>query len=123
MTEGLTRTQVVHEAPSEPTIQRSAEIGIDTVHYDQIPIDVYRFFNVNLGTMDKTEITELQEISKWAFNDSETVGDALVKLRNLEMKLGLPSGKETRQQKLSNWVRMERQIVDLRKRQEALNGR
>ena len=73
--------------------------------------EVYRFFNSQKDGGD----THIHEISKWAFSDSDNVGDALNKIRKLELKLGAPSIGETRISKISNWIRIDNSINGKRK--------
>jgi predicted porin len=98
--------------------------GITTYDYDGVPIDIIRFFNTDMSRMNTKEKDELLTISKWAFKDVETLGDGLMKLRNLEIKLGRPLGdpESNRRMKIYNWVRIQQHIEDLGKRQEALRG-
>lgn len=91
--------------------------GIDTPF--EVQVDVLRFFNVDFNVDGKT-MTQLKEISDWTFDNAPTVGDGMLKLRHLEIKLGQPTGNESRIDKLHRWIRLQRNIDDLRKRQEAL---
>ena len=103
------------QAPVHTTTQ-----GVTTTQWDDIPVDIYRFFGEQLGNLEGREKDKVKSVSEWAFDGVETTGDAMIKLRNLEMKLGSPSGNEKRYDRLYNWVKMDRQIQDMRKRQEAL---
>jgi len=94
--------------------------GISTLNYEEIPVDVYRHFDLNMGLVESKDIDELKAISSWAFKDAETVGDAMLNIRNLEMKLGTPTGHESRINRVSNWVRLQKQIDDLKNRQESI---
>ena len=98
-----------------PTVEPSSGIS----HSRDIGIDIMRYFNVDFNT-DRKVLDKLEEISKWAFRDVETTGDGLMKLKRLEMKLGIPTGNDTRENKIYNWIRIQQQIDDLHKRQEAL---
>jgi len=106
---------VATPAPSHVTTQ-----GISSTTWDDIPVDIYRFFGEQIGNLEGREKDKVKSVSEWAFDGVETTGDAMIKLRNLEMKLGSPSGNEKRYDRLFNWVKMDRQIQDMRKRQEAL---
>jgi hypothetical protein len=94
--------------------------SISTTTYDNIPVDVYRFFGTQLGEVSDKDMDKLSLISDYAFREVETVGDGLLKLRNLEMKLGSPSLGEKRYDRIFNWVKLQKNIDDMRKRQEAL---
>ena len=102
-------------APVHQTTQ-----GVSASPWDDIPVDVYRFFGEQIGNLDGRDKDKVKAVSDWAFEGVEGCGDAMIKLRNLEMKLGSPTGNEKRYDRLYNWVKMDRQIQDMRKRQEAL---
>lgn len=108
----------------KPVIVQSAHstTPLPTYDYDGVPIDILRFFNIDLGNVENKVKDQLLEISKWAFDGSETLGDGMRKLKDLEIKLGSPRLDETRHGRLYNWVRFQRQIDDMRKRQEAISG-
>jgi hypothetical protein len=92
----------------------------NTQSFDNIPVDVYRFFGETIGLLSEKEKEKLSTVSDWAFKEVTTIGDGLLKLRNLEMRLGTPTGNESRYDRLFTWVKMQRQIEDMQKRQEAL---
>jgi hypothetical protein len=72
--------------------------------------------DLNRGSTEE----HLKEIEGWAFKDEETLGDGLLKLKNLEIQLGVPQHGESRIDRLYNWVKMEKSINDLRARQRSL---
>ena len=115
MTEGRIISQPEVNVVLTPTVQPSTGVTPDK----EVGVDILRYFNLGLDIDAKTTRT-LKEISQWAFTDVDTVGDGLLKLKQLEMRLGIPSGNETREDKLFNWIKMQKQIEDLQKRQEAL---
>ena len=106
--------------PTEPITHEPIATGVDAMCYEQVPIDIYRFFDTPVGSIDSKDVKILKEISDWAFNGVETLGDGLIRLRNLEIKLGVPTGKDKRPDKIWRWVKMQRNIEDLQKRQEAI---
>ena len=90
--------------------------GIPTVQWD-----ILRFFDVDMNDLNRGSTQEnLKEIEEWAFKDVETLGDGLKKLRDLEISLGMPTGRDTRVTRLHRWVAMERHINDLKARQRSL---
>lgn len=105
--------------PVQAPVHITTQVQGTTV-WDDIPVDVYRFFGERIGELDGRDKDKVKTVSDWAFDGAETTGDAMIKLRNLEMKLGSPTGNEKRYDRLFNWVKMDRQIQDMRKRQEAL---
>lgn len=119
MVDGIAKTAESVE-PSSPITHTSVAEGIDAICYEQVPIDVYKFFNAPLGSMEAKEVSELKEISDWAFQGQSTLGDGMQKMRSLEIELGQPTGDERRHDKMLRWIKMQRQIEDLVKRQGAL---
>ena len=116
---GIAKT-AAQAQPTEPIAIVSVADGIDALCHEQVPIDVYRFFDMDLSVTGAGDIKKLKAISDWAFTGSETLGDGLTKLRNLEIKLGSPSGNERRHDKLFIWVKMQQQVEELMKRQDSL---
>ena len=117
--EGIAKT-------AQPEVQAPIQMGevkegIETLKYRDVPIDVYRFFNTEIATVDGGNLDKLKVVSEWAFRDVETLGDGLKKLRDLEIKLG-SSTNGKRWDKMFNWIQIQRHIDDMRKRQEALSG-
>jgi len=85
-----------------------------------VPYDIFRFFAVNNDTLDTNVTKKLKTISDWAFADVETLGDGLMKLKNLEIKVGCPRHNEQRYDKIYNWVLVQRDIEELTKKQKAM---
>lgn len=121
MSEGLAKSADVAVKPELKIEHREIQTAPMTT-YDSVPIDVMRMFDADFNTPKKT-MESLKMIADWALGDTETIGDAMQKIRNVERKIGMPQNGETRITKFHNWVRMERTIQDLRKRQEALSVR
>lgn len=97
--------------PSTDSISKKAEVGVDLFRHFGLDFDV-----------DKNTMEQLKDISSWAFKDVDTVGDGLLKIRNLEVTLGVPSGNETRTDKIHRWITLQKHIEDLRNRQEAIRN-
>lgn len=113
----------ISRGPAEAPITINQSITKDpngVFQYEGIPIDVYRYFDTPMETVVGKDADKLREVAKWAFEDSETVGDALQRIRSLEMRLGTPDNGNSRFDKIYTWVRMQRNIEDLRKRQNSL---
>ena len=89
-------------------------------HFTEVPVDIYRQFGLDIGTAQGKEFDKLKDISKWAFDNENTVGDNLMRLKQLQVKLGAPRIGEQSYDKVYNWVKIQGQITDLMKRQEAL---
>ena len=108
--------------PIEPTVVQYTEVkeGMGTVQYQEVPMDVYRHFNIDIGSVDTKEVEKLKAISGWAFKDVDSIGDGMQKIRQLQMKLGSPHLRDKSWDKVFNWVSIQKHINDLEKRQEAL---
>lgn len=119
--EGLVKPQPqIQPQVKFETIDSSKSIG--SLTYDSVPIDIYRFFSLDLASVDAKDVSKLKEISSWALKGSDSIGEGLKKLRDLEIRLGMPRGKETRYDKIFNWVGYQNKINDLKQRQESLNA-
>ena len=118
---GIAKTsEQAQTQPTQPITHEHITEGVDAICYEQVPVDVYAFFDAPVGSMTSKEVERLKDISDWAFSGSRTLGDGLQKLRSLEIQLGMPTGKDTRQDKIWRWVKMQQQIEDLMKRQGAI---
>jgi len=106
----------------EPVTIEHKELSpsIDTLSYADVPIDIYRFFSLDMANTDSKILDKLKHISNWTFKDAETLGDGLKKLRDLEIQLGTPRLDEDKTEKIYRWIKMQAQIDDIRKRQESL---
>ena len=89
--------------------------------WEGIPIDTIRYFGQDIGTITQRTIEQLRDINDWSKTDllEDTIGNRLQKIRGLESKLGAPALYETKIIKMWNWVKMQANINELRKRQEA----
>lgn len=91
-----------------------------TPHFNDVPVDIYRFFGIDLGTAEGKQFDRLKDIAQWTFSDVETLGDGLSKLKQLEIKMGAPKMGQNREDRIHNYIKLQRNINDLVKRQEAL---
>ncbi len=108
--------QEQHLEPKPQQLSKSEGI----MEYNGVPVDVLRFFNTDFNLPNK-DMDKLVDIYSWAKNGLEelTMGNVLQKISSLEVRLGAPHLNESRYDKLWNWVKLESQINDLRKQQEA----
>ena len=114
---------IAKSAPTEeakPAVKKeftsSAHSNIPTIGWD-----IMRFFNVDFDAVGRGSTEEqLKDIEHWTYKDVETAGDGLSKLKQLEIKLGVPQNGESRITRLHRYVKMQRQIDDLMARQRSL---
>ena len=105
---------------AEPAPQQEVMPPI-TTYVDGIPPDIYEYFDIDVPTVSYEEKDDIREITKWAMQFG-TVGDALKQISMLEHRLGAPAIHERRYSKMLHWIRLQDNITELRKRQEALHG-
>ena len=87
---------------------------------DGVPFDVWQHFDIDpFSHTSNNEKDNLRAIWEWAKKDAETLGDALIKIRELENKLGM-GGYERIHSKMARWVRLTRHIDDKKTEREAL---
>jgi len=88
-------------------------------HFVDTPYEVFEHFGVQPVGIDNDTKQSLKDISEWAFMGN-SVSDGLSNLRSLEMTLGAPRFGEKSYTKVARWVKLQRSINELRKRQEAV---
>ena len=80
-----------------------------------VPVDLYMYFGVDyVQHTSQKDIDQLKRIWSWAKDKDATEGDALMKIRSLERKLGASSLGEKRHQKMYNWVKLSQHVNRLR---------
>jgi hypothetical protein len=102
--------------PSTPV--SVAPLQGQTYMHDGVPVDIYRHFNIRMEEADSKTKDMLRDVSTWAF-EGESIGDGLQKIRNLERKLGMSGYRETHS-KVWNWIKLQKQVDELTKRQNSL---
>jgi len=108
-------------APSvQPSTQQPAPTqAISHIEgFEGIPFEVYRFFNVSPSVAKSDDIRQIKEVYRWSAKEEGGIGDTMVKLRNLEMKLGSPGIGETRYSKMYNWIRVSNIVSELETERE-----
>ena len=94
--------------------------GVFTPMVSEVPIDIYNFFNIPPYSLESKELDRLKDIASWTFGDGSSLGDGMMKLRDIELKLGSAKLSEDKLGKISSYIKLARQIEDLRKRQESV---
>ena len=82
------------------------------------PIELFQHFGVSQFGADTIAVND---ISEWAFQDG-SLGDGLLKLKKLQRSLGTSVPGERLLDKVHRWVSLQKNIGEMRKRQEALYG-
>lgn len=104
------------QPPSNP-IETTEVLAIDG-----IPLDIGNLFDVDLHKMNDKEKSKLKELYEWAVGEVEekTLGNVMLKIRELERRMGQSRTGSESYNRLWNWVKMEKYSREIKKRQEAL---
>ncbi len=98
----------------------------DTLCYGNIPVDMFRYFSIDMGKVGNRDLKYLDDITAHARKscaEGSSIGDILAYIGKIERGLSPTHFSESRLAKLWNWVKLSDNIVDLEKRREALEGR
>lgn len=108
--------------PVEVRIPQEPIETTEVLASDGVPLDIGRYFEIDLFKMEEKEKNKLREIYKWAEDEVEekTLGNILIKIRDLEAKMGMSRMGSERYNRLWNWVKMDKISKEIKKRQEAL---
>jgi len=91
--------------------------------YKNISNEIFRHFETDPSKIkDDKDFEKLQVIHKWAFAEGRTLDEGLKKLRELEIRLGYPTGRDSKWDKPYNFILMENKISDLKAKQDSLKG-
>ena len=116
-------------APQEVTqVETSQPIqtpsGIAGYDLEGVPVDVFRMFGVEMGSVPTKHIEQLRDITSWAKSkcSEPTIGNILQKISTIKSQLGSPALNEKSYSKVYQFVKMQKTIEELQKRQDALRG-
>jgi len=79
---------------------------------DNIPLDVMRYFDVDVAGMDNKIVTKLTGIREMIGNEVD-IGELLSKIRQIERKLGPPTYTESRYSRVWNYLKLSKRIKNL----------
>lgn len=108
-------TQVVPEVAMSPTVSN--------YEWQGIPIDVCRFFDIDLKYSPSKDLEQVRSISEWArdrVGHEGTMGDILQVISRIQRQLGAPRVNERPYAKVAEFVKMQRVIDEMRKRQDSM---
>jgi hypothetical protein len=116
----LAKTATNIATPVEST---ATDTSSQSMNFDGIPLDFYRLFSIDLGTIPTKEVDKLKTIYEWSKDGSETMGDMMQKVSRLESQLGSPAINEKRYDKMVRYIKMSKAIGDLEKQRDSLARR
>lgn len=91
-------------------------------NYMGVPVDMFRYFNVDLGKESQAKLEKIDFINGWLKEKSESIGDRLMELRRIENKLGM-SGTDSRVDKIYRYMRLSSNMQEMEKRMKAMEQR
>jgi len=118
---GLAKSAPKPESVQNPQAvkdEKTLATGFNSYTYDNVPLDIYNIFSLEIVNTSSKERAKLRDIYDWSKEGSQTLGDAMLKISKLQSQLG-ESGFERRHDKIWNWVTLQRKINDIRKSQQA----
>lgn len=102
-------TPVIHpDLPTDNTVE----------FLPKAPLDVFRFFQVDLGSDTTDDVNTV--VSIYEMLDGKSVGDKMLYLRQVNEYLGYPQSNEKQLYRVQAWLQHKRAIGELVKRQQAL---
>lgn len=106
-------------------IPEAPPTGLASYEWQGIPIDMFRHFGVELGTVPTKDIAQLKDIVEWAKSknaDEPSIGNVLQTIAKVQRELGTPALNEKAYSKVWQFVKLQKTIDDMTSRQNALRG-
>ena len=105
--------------PQVAPITDHPEVKETPIVYDGVPMDMYAYFGLDMHRVGQSTKDKLRDIFEWSRGESPSLGEALIKVRDLESQLG-SGGYETKYDKMWRYIRLSQNIKELDKRRESL---
>ena len=110
--------------PAQPiTVQTPVETKTIFIN-DGVPVDIARYFSIDPFAIDEKMKGKLRDIYGWSRDgvEDDTIGNNLQKISTLDRNLGTRMQDRTKVDRIWSWVILDKQIKELRKRQNAYEG-
>lgn len=120
---GLAKSAEAPVVEKTPSVTIETPPGLSSYEWQGIPIDVIRHFNVELGTIPAKDLEQLKDITSWAksrTSEEPSIGNILQEISKIQRELGAPRQNEKAYEKTWQFIKAQRVIDEMRKRQEAL---
>ena len=85
--------------------------------FPEAPFDLYTALSVDFYSADNKTKEMVKEIHTWAMEGSKDMGDALLKISELQRRIGMGGNELDR---VYGWVALNSRINDYQKRQKSL---
>jgi hypothetical protein len=99
--------------------------GIAAFEWQSVPIDVFRHFSVPLETVPAKDIEKLKDITDWAKSrtaDEPSIGNILQQISKVQRELGSPAINEKAYDKVWRFIKAQKVIDEMTKRQDSLRS-
>ena len=116
--EGLAKSAPV-SVPATVSI-RSESPAISSFMFNDTPIEVYDYFDVNYNEAEDKDKRQLKDIFNMLKSESGDMAGVFKKLTDVSIKLGVPAFNETKHGKIWSYLKISSQINELQKRQDLL---
>lgn len=87
--------------------------------YLGVPVDIYGYFGLDLNKASNSQREKMLQINRYVSDGDATIGDRMMKIRQIERKLGM-GGMDSRIDKIYRYIRLSENIRDLEARRKAL---
>ncbi|OPZ89046.1 MAG: hypothetical protein BWY74_02887 [Firmicutes bacterium ADurb.Bin419] len=115
--EGLAKS-APSSTPATVNISKESP-AISAYMVDGVPVEMYEYFGLNLGNVETQDKAKLKDIFDYLIPTSKNMSDAFSKLTDIQLRLG-SSSYEKRHDKIWNFIKINKQIEELQRRQIAL---
>ena len=106
---------------SEPTQTYVATDVISVPSWNGVPMDIFRYLNVDFFVADEKMLGEMKDIHDYARSKSNgQPGDMIQKIEELKIRLGEPEMGTSRLAQLTNYIRVLKNINDMQKQRKAM---
>jgi len=108
-----------------PVLASPVPPGVANYEWQGIPIDVLRNFNIELGTIPTKDLEMIRDITTWAkgkVGNEGSIGDMLQEISKIQRQLGAPSPNERSYEKTWRFIKAQKVIDEMTKRQDSLRG-
>lgn len=85
-----------------------------------VPIDLIEYFNIDIRNIENRDNEQLSEIYRLLKSDSETDADMLLKIGEIEQKIGMPAFNETRYGRIWSYLKINSRINEMEKQKKAM---
>lgn len=103
-----------------PIAQPKATQSIAPFMFNGIPFEFINHFNVDIKNMEPRDRDQLIDIYKILGKETPEIGDVMMRMSEVERKLGSPSFNETRYGKIWSYLKVSERVSDLQKQQKAM---